>query len=369
MPLDLHTLPKVRDSWSYLYVEHAKVDQDGKAIALHDADGMTPVPCASLSLLLLGPGTSITHAAIRALAENGCLVGWSGEESVRFYALGSGETRSARNLMHQARLWAHPTTRLAVVFRMYRQRFSEILSPDLTLRQLRGFEGVRVRDAYARAARATGIVWRGRQVDRSNWAAQDPINRALSSANACLYGVCHAAIVAAGYNPALGFIHTGKMLSFVYDIADLYKVDFTIPAAFDATAEGTEDLESRTRRACRDAFRRGRLLPRIIGDIQALLAIDPAPDLGEFDDDAALPGGLWDPVEGVVRSGVNWADAWERSGAEPEPDVRPIRAPGEELPGAPLGAIASGEGPDAAEAPVGEGALEAEEADDDRPDA
>ncbi len=315
MPLDLQTLPKVRDSWSHLYVEHAKIDQDGKAIAFHDADGMTPVPCASLTLLLLGPGTSISHAAIRTLAENGCMVGWTGEESVRFYALGSGETRSARNLMHQARVWAHPTTRLAVVFRMYRHRFNEDLSPNLTLRQLRGWEGVRVREAYARASRATGVEWHGRQVNRSDWGAQDPINKALSSANACLYGICHAAIVAAGYSPGMGFIHTGKMLSFVYDIADLYKADFAIPAAFDATAAGTEGLESRVRKACRDAFRRGRLLGRIVDDIQHLLDIPAAPDLGVFDDDAALPGGLWDPVDGVVKGGVNWAAAWEQSGA------------------------------------------------------
>lgn len=316
MPLDLHALPKVRDSWTYLYVEHARIDQDGKAIAIHDAEGVTPVPCASLSLLLLGPGTSISHAAIRALADNGCLAGWAGEEGVRFYALGSGETRSARNLMHQARLWAHPTTRLAVVLRMYRLRFDDELPMDLSLRQLRGHEGARVRDAYARAAAATGVEWRGRNVNRASWSAQDPINRALSSANACLYGVCHAAIVAAGYNSGLGFIHTGKMLSFVYDIADLYKVDFTIPAAFDATAAGSDDLESRTRRACRDMFRSGRLLPRIIDDIQTLLAIPPAPGLEAFDDDAALPGGLWDPVEGVVKGGINWADAIESANAE-----------------------------------------------------
>ena len=204
MPLDLQTLPKVRDSWSHLYVEHAKIDQDGQGHRLprRRRDGARSL--CLLTLLLLGPGTSISHAAIRTLAENGCMVGWTGEESVRFYALGSGETRSARNLMHQSRLWAHPTTRLAVVFRMYRARFDQQLSPDLTLRQLRGWEGVRVRDAYARASRATGVEWHGRQVNRSDWGAQDPINRALSSANACLYGICHAAIVAAGYSPGMG---------------------------------------------------------------------------------------------------------------------------------------------------------------------
>ncbi len=359
MPLDLQTLPKVRDSWSHLYVEHAKIDQDGKAIAVHDADGMVPVPCASLTLLLLGPGTSISHAAIRTLAENGCMVGWTGEESVRFYALGSGETRSARNLMHQARVWAHPTTRLAVVFRMYRHRFNEELSPDLTLRQLRGWEGVRVREAYARASRATGVEWRGRQVNRSDWGAQDPINKAISSANSCLYGVCHAAIVAAGYSPGMGFIHTGKMLSFVYDIADLYKADFAIPAAFDATAAGTEDLESRVRRACRDAFRRGRLLARIVNDIQRLLDIPPAPDLGAFDDDASLPGGLWDPVDGVVRGGVNWAAAWEQSGAA----TAPVRR--DDLPAAEVGG-ADDAGLPASAIPLANGSLNG--ASDDRPE-
>src|SRR5579875_2210455 len=220
---DLHTLPKVRDSWSYLYVEHCRVDQEGKAIVLHDAEGRTPVPCAALTLLMLGPGTSITHAAIRTLAENGCLVMWTGEGAVRFYAVGMGETRSARHLLEQARRWADPILRLAVVRRMYSMRFPEPLDDYLSLQQIRGREGIRVREAYARASRATGVPWKGRSYQRDQWGSTDPINRALSAANSCLYGVCHAAIVSAGFSPALGFIHTGKMLSFVYDIADLYK--------------------------------------------------------------------------------------------------------------------------------------------------
>ena len=120
---DLHILPKIRDSWSYLYVEHGKIDQDDKAIAIHDAQGKVPVPCASLTTILLGPGTSITHAAIRTLAENGCLVAWTGEESVRFYAQGIGETRSARSLLRQAWLVSDPARRLQVVRRLYGMRF------------------------------------------------------------------------------------------------------------------------------------------------------------------------------------------------------------------------------------------------------
>jgi CRISPR-associated protein Cas1 len=150
---DLHVLPKVRDSLSHLYVEHCRIDQEDKAIALHDAEGKTPVPCASLAMLMLGPGTSVTHAAIRALADNGCLVIWGGEGGVRFYAQGMGETRSARGLLRQARLCSVPALRLAVVRRMYQRRFPEPLDDWITLRQIRGREGIRVREAYARASR------------------------------------------------------------------------------------------------------------------------------------------------------------------------------------------------------------------------
>ncbi|MBX6772057.1 MAG: type I-E CRISPR-associated endonuclease Cas1 [Chloroflexi bacterium] len=308
---DLHLLPKVRDSWSYLYVEHCRIDQEGKAIAIHDARGRVPVPCAALTVLLLGPGTSITHAAVLALADNGCLVLWTGEQGVRFYAQGMGETRSARNLLHQARLWADPVRRLEVVVRMYRKRFSEPVDPSLTLRQLRGKEGVRVREAYARASQETGVPWLGRVYRRDGWDFADPVNRALSCANSCLYGICHAAIVSAGYSPALGFIHTGKMLSFVYDIADLYKVDLTIPIAFRVVAESTSQLERRTRQACRDAFHASRLLERIVPDIESVLGT-PVSEREEspfdFDMDSARPGGLWDPDQGEVSGGVNHAD-------------------------------------------------------------
>ncbi len=311
---DLHLLPKVRDSWSYLYVDHCKIDQEGKAVALHDASGRTPVPCASLALLMLGPGTTITHAAIRALAENGCLVMWTGEAGVRFYAQGMGETRSARNLLKQARLQTDPALRLDVVVRMYQMRFDEPLARDLTLRQIRGKEGLRVREAYARFSRETGVEWNGRSYRSTDWRVADPINRALSCANSCLYGVCHAAIVSAGYSPSLGFIHTGKMLSFVYDVADLYKVDMTLPVAFRAVMAGTNDLEGRVRRACRDVFHEQRLLQRVIPDIEEALGVQPSSgdDPGaDFDAEDALPGGLWDPEGGEVAGGVNQADVPE----------------------------------------------------------
>lgn len=310
---DLHLLPKVRDSWSYLYVEHCRIEQDDKAVAIHDAQGKVPVPCAALTVLMLGPGTSVTHAAIRALADNGCLVAWTGEEGVRFYAQGAGETRSAHNLLRQARMWADTRRRMEVVRRLYAMRFKESLEGTLTLREIRGKEGLRVRAAYAEASRASGVTWTGRSYRRDSWEAADPVNRALSAANSCLYAVCHAAIVSAGFSPALGFIHTGKMLSFVYDIADLYKVEMTIPLAFGVAAAGGGAVDKRAREACREAFRKGRLLQRVIPDIEEALGREGLGAEGEemdFDADSGLPGGLWDPEEGQVPGGINQQDAW-----------------------------------------------------------
>lgn len=314
---DLHALPKVRDSRSFLYVEHKKIDQEDKAIALHDKAGKVAVPCADLTALLLGPGTSITHAAVKTLAENGCLVLWMGEGGVRFYAQGMGETRSSRNLLRQAQLVSDERLRLRVVRKLYEMRFPEPLDHKLTLQQIRGREGIRVREAYAKASRETGVEWTGRSYKRTSWAEADPVNRALSSANSCLYGVCHAAIVSAGYSPALGFIHTGKMLSFVYDIADLYKAEITVPAAFEAAAEGSSNLETRVRRRCRDYFHRERLLQRIVPDIERALAPDDtaAGETVDFDTPDDPPGGLWDPYSGSVAGGVNWSD--DPEGGEP----------------------------------------------------
>lgn len=322
---DLHVLPKFSDGWSYLYLEHCKVDQEDKAIAFHDEAGKTPVPCANLALLMLGPGVSITHAAISVLADHGCLVAWCGEEGVRFYATGMGETRSAANFLHQARMWAHEGFRMQVVRRLYQLRFAEKFDPALSLQQVRGMEGVRVRDAYAKAAKEAGITWEGRNYQRQEWSKADPANRALSTANSCLYGICHAAIVSAGFSPALGFIHTGKMLSFVYDVADLYKSEITVPVAFGAAAMQTTikiPLERYVRMTCRDQFVSTRLLERIIPDIQSALMLTKAATFDtDFDLDAAAPGFLWDDLEGVVEGGVMRApegDAESQRGNEPE---------------------------------------------------
>jgi CRISPR-associated protein Cas1 len=237
------------------------------------------------------------------------MVVWCGEDNVRFYALGMGETRSAANLLHQARMWADPVLHAQVVRRLYEMRFEEPLPPDLTLRQVRGREGMRVRKAYADASVATGVPWHGRSYERGAWHRADPVNRALSAAHSYLYGVCHAAIVSAGFSPALGFVHTGKMLSFVYDVADLYKTSVTVPAAFRAAAEGSSGLNWRVRKACREAFVETRLLAKVIPDIQLALGISRSFEERDalFDHEEMQPGGLWDPDSAPVPGGVSYA--------------------------------------------------------------
>lgn len=310
---DLHELPKLRDSLSYLYLEHVRIQQKHRAVECIDKEGRTMIPAAALSVLMLGPGTVITHAAVKALADNGCLVVWCGEDGTRCYAQGGGETRKAYHLLKQAQLVSDPQKRLQVALRMYRHRFGGDPDPDLDLFQIRGKEGARVRNAYAEASRTYGVEWHGRRYDRRSWNSGDPVNRALSAAHALLNGLCHTAIVSGGYSPALGFIHTGKQLSFVYDVADLYKVEVTIPLAFRIVAESKEKIGPRVREACRGAFKEHRLLKRILPDIDYLLGISEEVLAAgeEADSDPARPEPLWSlPPSLVLEERHNGGDGF-----------------------------------------------------------
>lgn len=269
---NLQVLPSFSDSLSYLYIQHAVVERDAGSVCAISETGTVEIPVASLTTLILGPGTTITHAAVKTLVDCGCSILWAGEDSLRCYAQGHGETRSSARLMEQARIWANPALHEKVVLRMYRFRFAEELPEGLSLAQVRGMEGVRVREAYLAESRRTAVQWTGRNYVRGAWSSADPINRAISTGAACLNGICHAAIVSSGYSPGLGFIHTGKMLSFVYDIADLYRLDIVVPAAFQAVAEGAENVEPRVRAALRIRVSDAHLLERVIADIGKLFA-------------------------------------------------------------------------------------------------
>lgn len=308
---DLHLLPKLRDSSSFLYVERGHLEQDDRSVAYVTDLGRTAIPIASLSLLMVGPGMTVTHRAMVNAAECGCAVAWVGEEGVRMYAAGLGSTRSARQILRQVQLLSDDASRMRVVREMYEMRFDDPLPPGMTLRQVRGAEGARIRDTYRRLSREYDVPWSGRDYARHDWLSASPVNRALSAANSCLYGVCHAAITTVGYSPALGFVHTGKALSFVYDVADLYKTETSMPAAFLAVQSGAVDVERAARHALRDQFHRTRLLGRIVDDLARLFRLDDsAAALGAvdaLDSDLAAPGELWDPG-GSVSGGVNHGD-------------------------------------------------------------
>ena len=306
MKRDLKELPKLRDSISYIYMEHARIDQDAAAIMFEVEDGKIPVPVASLTCLMLGPGTTITHAAVKTVTENGCLIVWCGENATRFYASGMGETRSARNTLLQAELCMNQEKHLAVVRKMYEIRFPKMPTKGLSLEQIRGLEGIRVRQAYQVAAKQFGVKWKGRDYKQKEWDQSDPINRALSEANAILYSLCQAAIISLGYSTALGFIHTGKALSFVYDIGDLYKAETTIPAAFEAIGKGEGDLSKNVRINCRRYFASTGILKRIAKDLETIFSINDT----EMDHSKII-GDIWNEDGSTTEGGINYGGGVE----------------------------------------------------------
>lgn len=304
---DLRTLPKVRDSGSFLYLERGRLEQEHESVRFVSAIGRYAIPVANLSLLLLGPGVVATHKAIVNATDCGCTVAWSGEDGVRLYAAGLGDTRSAKNLLVQAKAWADPDEHMRVVRAMYEFRFGERVDESDSLRQIRGREGARVREVYRSWSRSTGVEWTGRKYRSQDWEFADPINRALSAASACLYGICHAAVVSVGYSPGLGFVHTGKSLSFVYDIADMYKMEIAVPAAFKAVSSEAADVERTARRALRDEFHNLGLLRHIVSDVEALFHGGvSAGEPSEEDVVGFYAGDIWDP-DSVLRGGLNYA--------------------------------------------------------------
>ncbi|MET9294390.1 type I-E CRISPR-associated endonuclease Cas1e [Streptomyces sp. NPDC003077] len=299
-------LPRVADSLSFLYLDVVRIHQDDTGVCAEvtsERRGTETLylPTAALSCVLLGPGTSITARALATFARHGTTVLVTGAGGVRCYAAALPDSLTTTWLERQTRAWADDDQRLAVATAMYEQRFGPGTVPaGATLAQLRGLEGQRVKAHYQLLARQYRIGRFRRAYDPASWNTQDPVNLALSSANTCLYGIVHAAILALGCSPALGYIHSGNQQAFVYDIADLYKAELTIPLAFALHASTNPEAEAR--RSFRDGLRLFRLLPRIVTDIQRLL--DPNATYETPDPDEQLVD-LWDPVTGPVQGGTN----------------------------------------------------------------
>ena len=272
----------IKDRMSMIFVGMGQIDvRDGAFVVIDEVNGeRMHIPVGSVTCLLLEPGTRVSHAAVKLASVVGTLLIWVGDAGVRLYSAGQPGGARSDKLLYQAQLALDEGLRLKVVRKMFELRFGEAPPSRRSVEQLRGIEGARVRKTYQVLAKQYGLKWQGRRYDPKQWDASDVANQCLSAATACLYGITEAAILAAGYAPAIGFLHTGKPLSFVYDIADIVKFETVVPAAFRIAAKNPPMPEREVRIACRDAFKQTRLLQRIIPMIEEVLAageIEPPP--------------------------------------------------------------------------------------------
>ena len=304
----LQALPRIKDRMTFLYLEHCTLGRQDGAVTVTEERGVVHIPAASITVLLLGPGTRVTHRAMELMGDSGVGVVWVGEHGVRYYAHGRPLTSRSGLLQRQAELVSNTRKHLAVVRKMYQLRFPEEDVSKLTMQQLRGREGSRVRNIYRKASKETGVPWNGRMYNPEDFEAGDSVNQALSAGHACLYGLAHGVIAALGCSPGLGFVHVGHECSFVYDIADLYKGEITIPIAFEIASQEPEDLPSAVRRRVRDAMVEHHILERMVHDIQWLLKEETE----EFQGREAVY--LWDNQVGTVANGINYSKGKEEEG-------------------------------------------------------
>ena len=293
----------LKERAALVFVERAQIDvKDGAFVAIAADGRRTHIPIGGTACLMLEPGARISHAAVTLAAQAGTLVIWVGEAGVRLYSAGQPGGARADRLLWQAAMALDETARLKVVRRMYAMRFGEEPPSRRSVDQLRGIEGQRVRHVYDILARKFGVIWKKRRYDPGEWDSADIPNRCLSSATSCLHGLSEAAVLAAGYAPAIGFLHRGKPRSFVYDIADIWKISTVMPEAFRIAARAQKGQlgmtpERAVRLACRDAFRKTGLLSKIIPGIEEVLS---AGDLRRPDE---APEGVGPAFSDGERSG------------------------------------------------------------------
>ncbi len=270
--LPLKPIP-MKDRISLVFLKYGLIDvKDGAFVLIDQNNVRTHIPVGSMACIMLEPGTRISHAAVKLASEVGTLLIWVGEAGVRLYSSGQPGGARCDRLLYQSRLALDDHLRLRVVRKMYEMRFKEPPPKKRSVQQLRGIEGVRVRKAYESIAQKYNVKWESRNYNTKQWDAGDLPNRCLSTATSCLYGITEAAVLAAGYAPAIGFIHWGKALSFVYDIADIFKFETVVPIAFKVAANpSSSDPVREVRLVCRDAFREQKTLSKIIPIIDEVL--------------------------------------------------------------------------------------------------
>lgn len=272
----------IKNRVSMIFISMGRIDvKDGAFVVVDEVNGERKhIPVGSVACIMLEPGTRVSHAAVKLAAAVGTLLIWVGESGVRLYSSGQPGGARSDKLLYQAKLALDESLRLKVVRKMFELRFGEPAPERRSVDQLRGIEGARVRKTYELMAKQYGVKWQGRKYDPKNWDASDTVNKCLSAATSCLYGVTEAAVLAAGYAPAVGFIHSGKPLSFVYDIADIVKFDAVVPVAFQVAKKSPSNPDREVRISCRNAFRETKLLKQLVPLIEEVLSageIEPPP--------------------------------------------------------------------------------------------
>lgn len=267
------SLPQIKDQYPFIYLERGRLEIDDSSVKWIDADkNVVPLPVATINTILLGPGTTVTHDAVRTAVSANCSICWVGEDSLLFYAAGFVPTSNTRNLKHQIKLAADAKRRAEVARRMFARRFPDAELKGKSLKEMMGMEGHRVRALYRDKAEHYGVGWKGRDFVPGKFQLGDTTNRILTACNAALYGILCSAVHSLGYSPHIGFIHSGSPLPFIYDLADLYKEELSIDLSFSLTKElaGRYDKYK-----VADAFRARvidmKLLTSVPNDVQQML--------------------------------------------------------------------------------------------------
>jgi CRISPR-associated protein Cas1 len=269
----LETLSMVRDRWTPIYLEHGRLEVDDSSVKWISSQKLVcRIPIATVSALILGPGTSVTHAAVKACADSNTPLIWMGEEGMRFYSAGLQPNHDNSMARTHAAVWGNRQQRDEVARRMFRFRFEDTEVDSATVAQLRGMEGKRVKIEYAKLGMQYGVTWKGRDYNTQKWDLADGINKALSAANSSLYALCAAVCHTMGFIPTLGFVHEAGTLPFIYDVADLYKHETSWPAAFRAISINPKDDGTLARKLLKENVESTRLLQRLPKDVIALFS-------------------------------------------------------------------------------------------------
>jgi len=267
------SLPQVKDKYPFLYLERGRLEIDDSSIKWIDADNnVVPLPVATLNALLLGPGTTVTHDAVKTAVSANCSICWVGEDSLLFYAAGFLPTADTRNLKQQIELASDAEKSLEVARRMFARRFPDAELQGKSMQEMMGMEGYRVRGLYQQKAEEYQVGWKGRQFTPGKFELGDITNQILTATNAALYGILCSAVHSTGYSPHVGFIHSGSPMPFIYDLADLYKEQLCVDLAFALTRDlaGRYD-KNKVSAAFRQRVIAMGLLARVGEDIQELL--------------------------------------------------------------------------------------------------